>query len=154
MGEIIMMSECVYAVSMCMCLATLSDDTNMVLQWCLEMTITPGARPPAPGGRGGFQGRGAQAPPAQGPAPGRGRGHYQGGRGPQSTPGQPKPAAVPSSVPVPKEDFDFESNLEKFNKEEVAKVCICVAAVLTLMVQTILPKYCTVHMHLAFMVQC
>eukprot|EP00798_Chlamydomonas_sp_ICE-L_P032784 gene32784-33849_t len=98
------------------------------------------------GGRGGgFQGRGRG-----GNNQGGGGGHYgQGGQGggrgggnnnynrpaahmegegrnndnntTRGLPGQPKPSATPSTIPVPKEDFDFECALKKFNKEDLAK---------------------------------
>jgi len=55
-----------------------------------------------------------------------------GGRGPsnngvpQGPPGQPRlpTTGAPPPMPVPKEDFDFTAALEKFNKEEIGKVCM------------------------------
>lgn len=88
-----------------------------------------GARPtPAQPGRGaGFAaaaaGRGMAAP-GRGAPPmgGRGAGRTAPMAGP---PGQPRPAApgtASTTLPVPKEDFDFGAALEKFNKEALAKV--------------------------------
>lgn len=59
--------------------------------------------------RGPAQGRGGRGPPGY---QGRGR-----GRGP---PG-PRPPVAPA-VPVPKEDYDFEEQNKKFNKDEIYKV--------------------------------
>ena len=42
---------------------------------------------------------------------------------PAGPPGQPRvPTTPPAVLPVPKEDFDFQAAMEKFRKEEVAKV--------------------------------
>ena len=105
----------------------------------LQPTYARGPGGPPQGGRGGPPQGGRGGGPY---GPGRGSGAPQPHPGPhvnamQGPPGQPRPAGPPGAppaagtMPVPKEDFDFEQALKKFNKQEIVKVGAC-AALLTL----------------------